>query len=31
MKTSQFVKMLIKAGCTIDRHGAGHDLWYSPI
>ena len=23
--------MLTKAGCFIHRHGANHDIWYSPI
>ena len=30
MKTRQFVKMLKDAGCTIQRHGGNHDIWYSP-
>ncbi len=31
MKTSELTKKLKKAGCTIIRHGSGHDVWYSPI
>lgn len=31
MKTSELVKMLKKAGCTLHREGANHDIWYSPL
>lgn len=31
MKTNEFVRRLKDAGCTLVRHGGGHDKWYSPI
>lgn len=31
MKASQSVKELKKAGCFLLRHGARHDIWFSPI
>lgn len=31
MKTKQFVRSLKAAGCSLVRHGGGHDVWYSPI
>lgn len=31
MKTNQFVKRLKAAGCRLVRHGAEHDIWYSPV
>lgn len=31
MKTKQFVRGLKAAGCSLVRHGGGHDVWYSPI
>ena len=31
MKTNQFVRRLKAAGCSLVRHGGGHDIWYSPI
>ena len=31
MKTNQFVRRLKAAGCSLIRHGGGHDIWYSPI
>lgn len=31
MKVSELVGVLTKAGCFIHRHGANHDIWYSPI
>ena len=30
MKVSELVRVLTKAGCFIHRHGANHDIWYSP-
>ncbi|MBR1688086.1 MAG: type II toxin-antitoxin system HicA family toxin [Prevotella sp.] len=30
MKTSELLKVLRKAGCTIDRHGRRHDKWINP-
>jgi predicted RNA binding protein YcfA (HicA-like mRNA interferase family) len=31
MKVSELRHELEKAGCFIQRHGANHDLYYSPI
>lgn len=31
MKQSELVKLMKAAGCTIVKHGARHDMWYSPI
>lgn len=31
MKTNDLLKRLRKAGCFIIRHGARHDIWFSPI
>ena len=31
MKVSELVRVLTKVGCFIHRHGANHDIWYSPI
>ena len=31
MKTTELLKKLLGAGCTLMRHGANHDIWYSPI
>jgi len=31
MKTSDFTAELSAAGCYMYRHGASHDVWYSPI
>lgn len=31
MKTSEAVRKLSDAGCYIVRHGANHDVWFSPI
>ncbi|MBQ8824464.1 MAG: type II toxin-antitoxin system HicA family toxin [Ruminococcus sp.] len=30
MKTSELKRILKKGGCYILRHGANHDIWYSP-
>jgi predicted RNA binding protein YcfA (HicA-like mRNA interferase family) len=30
MKTIELLKMLLDSGCTLVRHGANHDIWYSP-
>jgi HicA toxin of bacterial toxin-antitoxin, len=30
--TPELKKILVKAGCSFERHGKGdHDIWYSPI
>ena len=31
MKQKEFCAELLSAGCRIIRHGASHDIWYSPI
>lgn len=31
MKQKKFYAELLAAGCRIVRHGANHDIWYSPI
>ena len=31
MKYSQLIARLKAAGCSLVRHGGGHDIWYSPI
>ena len=31
MKTTELLKMLLDSGCNLVRHGANHDIWYSPI
>ena len=31
MKYSELIKQLKKLGCHMVRHGARHDIWYSPI
>lgn len=31
MKYNQFIAELTAAGCYVSRHGANHDIWYSPI
>jgi len=31
MKVNELTKRLRKAGCFLLRHGANHDIWYSPI
>ena len=31
VKTTELLKKLLGAGCTLMRHGANHDIWYSPI
>ena len=30
MKTSEFLKKAVKAGCRFVSHGKEHDVWYSP-
>lgn len=30
MKVSKFIAEISAKGCTILRHGANHDIWYSP-
>lgn len=31
MRYHELIKRLRRAGCSIDRHGTRHDIWYSPI
>lgn len=31
MKQNDLFKRLKRAGCLIVRHGARHDIWYSPV
>ena len=31
MKTTELLKKILDSGCTLVRHGANHDIWYSPI
>ena len=31
MKTSELIKLLKNNGCYLVRHGANHDVWYSPV
>ncbi|MCM1142000.1 MAG: type II toxin-antitoxin system HicA family toxin [Muribaculum sp.] len=31
MKYSELTRLLIKAGCSIVRHGSRHDIWKSPL
>jgi hypothetical protein len=31
MKQKAFIAELRSAGCYLLRHGAGHDIWFSPI
>ena len=31
LRYSELKKILRKAGCRMDREGAGHEIWYSPI
>lgn len=31
MKYSELIAKLKAAGCYLIRHGANHDMWYSPI
>lgn len=31
MKVNELTKELRRAGCRLLRHGARHDVWYSPI
>lgn len=31
MKISELLKKLLDSDCTMIRHGANHDIWYSPI
>lgn len=30
MKTSELLRRLKDAGCTLDRHGGRHDKWVNP-
>lgn len=30
MKQKEFYAELVSAGCRLVRHGANHDIWYSP-
>lgn len=31
MKTTELIKLLRENGCYLVKHGANHDIWYSPI
>ena len=31
MKTQELLKILRENGCSLLRHGSGHDIWFSPI
>lgn len=31
MKYKELYKRLQRAGCSISRNGANHDMWYSPL
>ena len=31
MKQNELVRIMKAAGCTLVKHGARHDMWYSPI
>lgn len=31
MRYSELKKLLRKNGCKLEREGAGHEIWYSPI
>lgn len=31
MKNKELLRILTDAGCYLLRHGASHDIWYSPI
>lgn len=31
MRFNELIRRLKKAGCLEVRHGARHDIWYSPI
>lgn len=31
MKYSELTKLLKRIGCYVIRHGANHDIWYSPL
>jgi mRNA interferase HicA len=31
MKTSEFLKRAVKAGCYFVSHGKKHDVWYSLV
>lgn len=30
MKTSELLRALRRAGCTLERHGSRHDKWINP-
>ncbi len=30
MKYSELKKLLRKNGCTLEREGSGHEIWFSP-
>ena len=30
MKHSELIRVVVKAGCFIKRHGASHDVWVNP-
>lgn len=31
MKYNQLIAELTAAGCSVLRHGANHDMWFSPL
>jgi len=31
MRGSELLKLLSDNGCYLEKHGRGHDRWYSPI
>lgn len=31
MKFSEIKRKLLKAGCSLKREGANHEIWFSPI
>lgn len=31
MRVNELKKLLKKSGCYIEREGASHEIWYSPI
>lgn len=31
MKRKELIKKVVKAGCTLLRHGAKHDIYHNPV
>lgn len=31
MKVSEMKKLLVKSGCSKEKEGTNHEIWYSPI